>query len=654
MVVRKRAAPPTPWSKNLSEPTIDETAFVHSFSNIIGDVRVGRNVLVSPGTSIRADEGFPFFIGDRTNIQDGVVIHGLEKGRVKGDDGTEYSVWIGENTCITHLALIHGPAYVGRECFIGFRSTVFNARVGDGCIVMAHALVQDVEIPAGKYVPSGAIITNQEQANRLPDAIEADRAFAHHVVEINEALLAGYQCAENQRCLEDYKVQSSGTNSHSSVSSYTSNEPMSANSDVREQVVSLLNQGYKISVEHADARRFKTKSWLTAGTIDASNPGQVMSALSSIAAQYPNEYVRLIGVDPIAKRRVAEVVVQRPGEAANFSAAAPSNGGTRVQRGSGASTDGDLNAQVGSLLRNGYKITLEYASPRRFKTNSWLSAATVQATREADAIAEISAFANQHGSDFVRLVGVDPAAKSRVLELVIQRPDGKTPVSKATGFAAGSAGTRSVTGSGRLSAEAVDQVRSLLAQGYRIGTEHATPRRFRTGSWKSCSPIQATQESQVIAALEGCMTEHEGEFVRMIGIDANAKRRVLETVIQRPGEAPAAASHGAKTAKTTTTSAASASYSNGAAASQSIDADVMAQIRSLLQQGGKIGIEHASKRRFRTGSWQTIGTLSGRSERDILPAIESNLAAHNGEYVRLIGIDPKAKRRVLEAIIQRP
>ena len=162
MVVRSFAAPPTPWSKSLAEPKIHETAYVHSFSNIIGDVHIGADVLVAPGTSIRADEGKPFHIGEGTNIQDGVVIHGLEEGRVVGDDGAKYSVWVGENSSLTHMALIHGPAYVGNDCFVGFRSTVFNARIGHGCIIMMHALIQDVEIPPGKYVPSGAIITNQQ------------------------------------------------------------------------------------------------------------------------------------------------------------------------------------------------------------------------------------------------------------------------------------------------------------------------------------------------------------------------------------------------------------------------------------------------------------------------------------------------------------
>ncbi|NJN61779.1 MAG: carbon dioxide-concentrating mechanism protein CcmM, partial [Coleofasciculaceae cyanobacterium RL_1_1] len=59
-------------------------------------------------------------------------------------------------------------------------------------------------------------------------------------------------------------------------------------------------------------------------------------------------------------------------------------------------------------------------------------------------------------------------------------------------------------------------------------------------------------------------------------------------------------------------------------------------------------------RRFRTGSWQTVSAISGSSDREVIPALEASLANYQGEYVRVIGIDPKAKRRVLEAIVQRP
>jgi carbon dioxide concentrating mechanism protein CcmM len=654
MVVRKRAAPPTPWSKDLAEPNIDPSAYVHSFSNIIGDVRVGAGVLVAPGTSIRADEGFPFFIGDRTNIQDGVVIHGLEQGRVIGGDGEQYSVWIGENTCITHMALVHGPAYVGDGCFIGFRSTVFNARVGNGCVIMAHALIQDVAIPDGKYVPSGSIITNQAQADRLPDALESDRDFANHVVRVNEALLAGYQCAADKSCIADVQAssQDSGRPASSSVSSYTPPETMSANSEVREQIRSLLNQGYQVSVEHANKRRYKTGSWLSAGRLQASSADRAAAELESTIAQYSDEYVRIIGVDVAAKRRVLEAVVHRPGESVSIASGrsvSPSSYSTSTAT-AAPIADGDVQTQISSLVRSGYKITLEHANQRRFKTSSWLGGPTVGATREPAVFTEIEAFCAQHASEYVRVIGVDAAAKRRVLELIVQRPDGKVVASgKSYGGGSASAGSFS---SGRLAPETVDQVRSLLSQGYTIGTEHATPRRFRTGSWKTCSPIQATQEGAVIAALEGCMADHNGEYVRLLGIDAAAKRRVLETIIQRP--------NGSKTSATATVSAvrsngagAAASYSH-VVSSTSIDAETLTQIRTLLSQGFKIGVEHASKRRFRTGSWQTVSAISGSSDREVIPALEASLANYSGEYVRVIGIDPKAKRRVLETIVQRP
>jgi ribulose bisphosphate carboxylase small subunit len=84
-----------------------------------------------------------------------------------------------------------------------------------------------------------------------------------------------------------------------------------------------------------------------------------------------------------------------------------------------------------------------------------------------------------------------------------------------------------------LDLEAVKQIRQLRAQGYPIGIEHVDRRRFRTGSWQSCGCIQTGNESEAIAALESCLTNYAGEYVRIFGIDAN-KRRVMETIIQRP------------------------------------------------------------------------------------------------------------------------
>ena len=463
MAVGSYAAPPTPWSKSLAEPKIHETAYVHSFSNIIGNVQIGANVMVAPGTSIRADEGGPFYISEGTNIQDGVVIHGLEEGRVIGDDQQNYSVWIGKNTSITHMSLIHGPAYIGDDCFIGFRSTVFNARIGNGCIVMMHALVQDVEIPPGKYVPSGAVINSQQQADRLPDVQEEDRQFALHVVACNEALRTGYQCSEDEACIAPirnelaqksssngdllgdssavpnepahgtHNSQNSSHNSYSSMSSSTGLSP-----DVKQQVRQLLAQGYRVGAEYADERRFRTSSWKSATSIHSGNESEVLSALEATLEEHSGEYVRLIGIDPKAKRRVTEEIIQKPG--------------------------GKVQSSAKSAATNG----------------------------------------NGSGSSYT----------ARTAE------PSKPQSAKNSGTS--------------LKQDTVEQVRNLLAQGYKIGTEHADKRRFRTGSWQTCSPIESSRVSEVLDGLEGCMAEHSNEYVRLIGIDPKAKRRVLETIIQQP------------------------------------------------------------------------------------------------------------------------
>jgi len=555
MVVRSTAAPPTPWSRSLAEPKIHETAFVHSSCNLIGDVNIGANVIVAPGTAIRADEGTPFSVGENTNIQDGVVIHGLEQGRVIGDDGKEYSVWIGKSASITHMALIHGPAYVGDSCFIGFRSTVFNAKVGAGCIVMMHALIQDVEIPPGKYVASGSVITTQQQADRLPDVQVQDQEFAHHVVGINQALRAGYHCAADSKCIAPIRDELN----LSVAKSYTS-----------------------IEVEE----------------------------------------------------------LERSSEVASYSLGA------------------EIVDQIGYLLQQGFKIGTEHVDQRRFRTGCWQSCQPIETRSLAEAVSAVESCLRDHSGEYVRLFGIDNNRR-RVLETIVQRPDGvvagtssfKASAAASTGSYNGN-GNGNGVGSAKLSAETVDQIRQLLASGYKIGTEHVDERRFRTGTWNSCEAIQSTSAQAVVSALEECIETHQGQYVRLIGIDTKAKRRVLEAIIQRPN-GPVAASVSTKsfTSKSsgTATATATATVSSG-----SLTGEIVDQLRQLLASGMKIAVEHVDQRRFRTGTWTVAGQIHAKSEREAIATLEGYVSEYPGEYVRLVGTDPKAKRRVLEAIIQRP
>ncbi len=652
MVVRTTAASPKKRTKSPEETRIDESAKVHTFSNLSGAIEIGARVVIAPGTSIRADEGTPFHIGDDSKIQDGAIIHGLEKSRVVGDDGREYSVWIGRGSCITHMALIHGPAYVGDRCFIGFRSTVFNARIGADCIVMMHALVQDVEIPAGKFVPSGSVITSQQQADRLPDVTEIDRAFTRHIVDIDLAPSVPVKAHSPAT-----PAPAAAINIANETLYRNSVTPMSLNTNIRAQVRSLLSQGYKIGIEYADKRRFKTSSWLSAGFIDGGREEQVSQSLEASLRDLQGEYVRLIGVDPAAKRRILEMIIQRPEDTPGE----PARTTTAVHGGHGnGNGHSDLSVQVRSLLAQGLKIATEHADKRRFKTSSWLTGPAIETKSEAGIIRDIEAIVTENSDEYVRLIGIDPHAKKRVVEMIIHRPGG-TPASngsgKASSYSAPASNGASHSSSGSLSGETIAQIRSLLAQGYKIGTEHADKRRFKTSSWQSCAPIESNRESDVITALEDCLREHSGEYVRLLGIDAKAKKRVLETVIQRPDGSVSSngSSKTATVAEPSFKSSASGSSSGGTATlTSTLTAETITQIRSLLNQGHKIGAEHADKRRFKTSSWQSCTPIDSSRESDVVAALETCLRDHQGEYVRLIGIDSQAKRRVLESIIQRP
>jgi carbon dioxide concentrating mechanism protein CcmM len=665
MVVRSFAAPPTPWSRNLAEPTIDPSAYVHSFSNLIGDVYIGTNVLIAPGTSIRADEGGPFYIGNSTNVQDGVVIHGLEKGRVIGDDGKEYSVWIGDSTSITHMSLIHGPAYIGNNCFVGFRSTVFNARVGDGCVISLHALVQDVEIPAGKYVPSGAVITTQQQADLLPNVSESEQNFASHVVGINESLRQGYRCAADIACITPIRQQKHSPSPTSSAATSTQvskqdfnqinqnftnknaqrNQPM--NGDLAQQIRQLLSQGYHIAAEYADERRFRTGSWQSCSIPHTSEASTVIAAVQNALVENAGEYVRLFGVDPKAKRRLSETIIQRPSDKPVVISNSSSNGYSAPKassNGAAVYNNSDFSGQVRQLLSQGFRISTEFADARRFRSGSWQTGAAIEASSESSVISALNSVLAEHAGEYVRLVGVDPKAKRRVVETIIQRADGKVvSIGKSSGNGSSSYNAPRANGGG--ASDLTATVTQILAQGHRISVEHADERHFRTTSWQTLPAITATNAGAAIAALEGYIAEYSDEYVRLVGVDPKVKRRVLELLVNRPGGQPVA-----RTAVKVSNSS-NSSYGGGAG---KLSADMLSRIRQLLAQGYRIGTEHADERHFRTSSWHSCSPIATASESEVIQALEACLAEHGDEYVRLLGIDTKAKRRVFEGIIQRP
>jgi carbonic anhydrase/acetyltransferase-like protein (isoleucine patch superfamily) len=196
----------TDFSGKVSEPVIDPTTYVHPLAAVIGNVILGKNIMVSPMASIRGDEGQPLYVGDRSNVQDGVVIHALEteldgkavEKNLYEVSGRKYAVYVGSRVSLAHQVQIHGPAVVMDDTFVGMKSLVFRSSVGKQCVLEPGVILMGVSVPDGRYVPAGSVIRTQEQADQLPKITDdyPMKSLNKGVVHVNTALAKGYLAAQ--------------------------------------------------------------------------------------------------------------------------------------------------------------------------------------------------------------------------------------------------------------------------------------------------------------------------------------------------------------------------------------------------------------------------------------------------------------------------
>jgi carbonic anhydrase/acetyltransferase-like protein (isoleucine patch superfamily) len=112
-------------------PRIHPTAFVHPQAVIIGEVHLGAQASVWPNAVIRADNG-PIWIGERTSIQDGAVLH----------TQPDHMTIVGNDCVIGHLVHLEG-------CVIED-----DVLVGSGAIVLEKAVCRKLS-----FVAAGAVVT---------------------------------------------------------------------------------------------------------------------------------------------------------------------------------------------------------------------------------------------------------------------------------------------------------------------------------------------------------------------------------------------------------------------------------------------------------------------------------------------------------------
>ncbi|MEL6815161.1 MAG: ribulose bisphosphate carboxylase small subunit [Cyanobacteria bacterium J06598_3] len=746
------SAPAVPRLSLLVNPQVHPSADVHEFSFIEGDVQLGAGVMVAPGTAITAESGASVMVGEGCSLLPGVVVEGLAGTQVSsGPGGGACSVWLGDRTVVAHKAIIHSPSFIGEGCFVGFRSTVFNARLGKGCVVMMHALVQDVELPPGKCVPSGSVITTQHQADQLPEARPEDFEFAREVTGVartagsaagsasrhvsrnargpssnaaasakrsrakarlvpvsgrsaspsnsqfysrssssgqNAGLGASGQGSFSQATTRQAAASQASVN-HSTVhhSSYateganmqaTRSQSQRLAPEVVQQVRQYLSQGYRVGMEHADARRYRSGVWETCTPIKETREQAVFEGLERCLAEHAGEYVRIFGINTQMKCRVGMTTVQRPdGQPVSIDTrsvpASSNNGGGYAQASNGAASasTGGLTAevaqQVRNLLRSGFIIGTEHADARRYRSNVWKSCSPIKSTNEQEVLSHLDHCLAEHSGEYVRMFGIDTQAKRRMASVTIQRADGKpvnvsptnTPAASGSASSQGGGYSQSYgqSNAGGGSSAAAQAVGQILAQGNTVGVEMADARRYRSGIWQTAPSVQSASQLQAVLA------QNADKYVRIFGVNKAMKTRGAATTVQKPGQKVEASAKGGAQGSRDPINANPPHYDdpaflknngNGGGGNGAVDADVMNQITQLVNQGCRISIEFADKRRYRSGIWKTGPAIESRRPADAISALSQQLAQHQGDYVRLIGVDPQAKRRVLEATIQRP
>ena len=167
-------------------PTLGARAYVDPAASVIGDVVLGDDVSVWPFTVVRGDVNF-IRVGDRTNLQDGSVVHVSHDGPHAKLGG--FATRIGEDVTIGHKAIIHACT-IEDAALIGMGAIVL-----DGAVVKKHGFVG-----AGALIAPGKVVGEGEMwlgnpgrfARRLSDAeMEALYYSAQHYVRLKDQYLAG-------------------------------------------------------------------------------------------------------------------------------------------------------------------------------------------------------------------------------------------------------------------------------------------------------------------------------------------------------------------------------------------------------------------------------------------------------------------------------
>ncbi len=168
--------------KNIT-PVLGKKTYIDLAACIIGDVVVGDDCSVWPMVAIRGDVNF-IRIGDRTNIQDGSVLHVTHKGPLSPEGS---ALIIGNDVTVGHNVVLHACT-IEDECLIGMGAVILDgATIRKGAMVAAGSVVSPGKELEGGYLYVG---TPARQARELkPEEKDFLLYSAQHYVKLKNEYL---------------------------------------------------------------------------------------------------------------------------------------------------------------------------------------------------------------------------------------------------------------------------------------------------------------------------------------------------------------------------------------------------------------------------------------------------------------------------------
>ncbi|AKS43322.1 gamma carbonic anhydrase family protein [Wenzhouxiangella marina] len=165
-------------------PELGNGVWIDPAATVIGEVRLGDDVSIWPGTVLRGDVN-RIEVGARSNIQDGTIAHVTHDGPHSPGG---LPLILGEDITVGHGAILHACT-IGDRCLIGMGALVLDGAVIEADVMLAAGSL----VSPGKRLESGWLYRGRpvEAVRRLSEKeLEMLRYSAAHYVRLKNRYLS--------------------------------------------------------------------------------------------------------------------------------------------------------------------------------------------------------------------------------------------------------------------------------------------------------------------------------------------------------------------------------------------------------------------------------------------------------------------------------